>query len=1688
MSPSNACPQCGLRVPPDAPLGLCPRCLMNAAASSAETAAYNPAAKPTGPPPVDHDGFLLALRELDLVPAAELDPLAAATGEDAAHLARVLVQAKKLTAYQAGAVLQGKARGLLIGPYVVIDKLGVGGMGVVFKAQHRPSRRVVALKILPPSFGRDPDAVRRFRREFQVASRLSHPNLVAAIEASEDRGVHYLTMDYIPGYDLDRLVAHAGPMELRLALHCAIQVARGLEAAHAQGVVHRDIKPGNIMIDPAGQVRVLDLGLARVIEAAGFGQTTSGTLTQTGAYMGTVDFLAPEQANDARSADGRADIYSLGCTLYYLLTGKPPFPADTALKRLMAHQDRPAPSLRATRPEVPAALEQTYLAMMAKRPAERPQTMSDVVLALENCRVSAREAGDVSADLKTFARTALKRAPERKRRGPDASVFARPTNSGGLTFDPDLNLEDLVGDYRQEVGRAEIPEEKLPPIVHRPLPRRTRRRRSPAASYAMVAVAVCALAVAGYALRPAPPPAPKDTTAAPVPPPSALTRPIAASTASFVPLLRDLRGWEPRDSNRDDWTLSDDGELTARGHGSPRMQLLSPRSYTDFVVRFEFAIEKGTDGGLVLLGPEGGKDRFLEVRVGGPVPSRDIAGLWTGSGDVGTKSFRADPPPAIRRDLKWNAIEAEFRGGRLTVAVNGRPTSYPHSLNDLPGPRRIGFMAKAEKLAVRNVEILDLSGPTAPARPPRTLYVDDFDFDWKSTYGTSTQGVEKGVYYFNAAGRGQWWWDCPVYSLPAAFSIEATGRVVGGDGDRGSWGFQVPLSKDLAFQVWLNREGELWYEPNSSAAKDPATGMVPRVGPFVSPAVRKGSESNTLTMTMRPGGIEIRVNGTPAVGPLDIHWDAPVPKVMKFIGCYGGRVRAEFDRVEIRELPGPSAPSPATSAATTTASAGFVPLFNGKDLSGWTGPPGRWTVENGEIVGRTRGDLSQNDYLLADQPFGDFHLKARVKLLSGNSGIQFRSRRSRDGAASGPQADIADSYWGSLYEERGRGLLERYPEARARALVRKGDWNDFEIIAQGHHVQILLNGTRVVDRTDPNFADKGLIGLQLHTGPAMEARFRDLQIKRLDSSFVSLFNGKDLTGWTTHPSQPGRWSVENGLLVGRGPDRSYLYTDREYGDVHIRVEARINSGGNSGVLARGTFGPAWPANNPQFPTGYEAQIDSTTNGPDLNHTGSLYNLTMTPVGTVRDVLAPSNQWFTMDLTVQGNRVTVAVDGRPTVIYNDPGPGRPRGRIGLQSNRPETIVEFRRVEIRELGGAGEDVEGASAASGFVPLFNGRDLTGWDVPAAERDGWEVKDGLLIGSGPSATSHLYTKRGDYRDVHVRVEARINAPGNSGVVVRASGRPLWPPDRPVLPHGYQAHISSAPTDDNRTGYLLRNTSWGPPLGLRSAPRIPANEWFTLDLIARGRTITIQVDGRLTSEYVDNTRERFDTGHIALEKFGPDTGVAFRKIELRELTGPEDAAPDASSVFVPLFNGRDLRGWVFGMGDPARFRVEDEAIVADGTGNYRTMGALLTERPYTDFVVRFQFQAPKDADSGLIFLSEPGDTHVLDVSIRTFDERPSGMAVLNWHSSGRGSDALRPQAPAELRPPGAWNDMEVEVRARHLRASVNDREVLEADLSDLASRSRAHAMLGRTSGRIGLQAHTGPVRFRNIEIRDLSP
>jgi serine/threonine protein kinase len=307
---------------------------------------------------------------------------------DSERLARHLVRLGKLTRYQASALFQGKGRSLLIGPYVVLDKLGSGGMGMVFKARLRQGGPDVALKLLPPSASRHPRAVLRFRREAAIMEKVNHPNVVSSHEIGQYGGVHYLVMDYVEGRDLDRVVRSGGPMKLTRAVDCVIQAARGLASAHGQGIVHRDIKPANLLLDTKGVVRVLDLGLARITEGdeSVKDNASAPSLTASGIIMGTVDFLPPEQSDDSKRADHRADVYALGCTLYFLLTGKPPYSGESIMQRLLAHHQKPIPSLRDARPDVPAEVDAIYQKMMAKSPEDRPQSIGEVADALEAWR------------------------------------------------------------------------------------------------------------------------------------------------------------------------------------------------------------------------------------------------------------------------------------------------------------------------------------------------------------------------------------------------------------------------------------------------------------------------------------------------------------------------------------------------------------------------------------------------------------------------------------------------------------------------------------------------------------------------------------------------------------------------------------------------------------------------------------------------------------------------------------------------------------------------------------------------------------------------------------------------------------------------------------------------------------------------------------------------------------------------------------------------------------------------------------------------------------------------------------------------------------------------------------------------------------------------------------------------------
>jgi putative heme-binding domain-containing protein len=308
-------------------------------------------------------------------------------------LAALLVRDGLLTAFQAEQFLQGKYKGFSLGGYRLIDRIGRGGTGKVYLAEHEVMRRRVALKVLAPALANDTPALERFRREAQAVAALNHPNIVRANDFLQEGAVYFLVMEYVDGPSLQTVLQRQGALPIEVACEYIRQAAIGLQHAHEANLVHRDIKPANLLVTAEGVVKILDLGLARF---AVEGQESLTKKFDENTVMGTADYLAPEQALDLHDVDARGDIYSLGATFYALLAGAPPFPEGTAAQKLLWHQMRVPAPIHVRRTDVPAELSHIITTLMDKVPQRRVQSCAEVAALLEPWCLPARQGGAAS--------------------------------------------------------------------------------------------------------------------------------------------------------------------------------------------------------------------------------------------------------------------------------------------------------------------------------------------------------------------------------------------------------------------------------------------------------------------------------------------------------------------------------------------------------------------------------------------------------------------------------------------------------------------------------------------------------------------------------------------------------------------------------------------------------------------------------------------------------------------------------------------------------------------------------------------------------------------------------------------------------------------------------------------------------------------------------------------------------------------------------------------------------------------------------------------------------------------------------------------------------------------------------------------------------------------------------------------
>ena len=334
-------------------------------------------------------------------------------------LARRLVQDNVLTEYQVRRFLSGKSHGLIVGKYVILDRIGSGSMGRVYKAHHQLMGRVVALKIIAPEIVTNDRVVARFHREMRLVGRLDHPNVVRAFDADQSNNILYIVMEYVAGKSLGQRLKEGGILPPVEAVGYAAQAAMGLAHAHEMGIVHRDVKPSNLLVNDAKQVKVLDLGLGVLMEA----DEQAAFATADGVAVGTVDYMSPEQAC-GREVDGRSDLFSLGCALYHLISGRQAFPGASPIERLGNRiNNRPTP-ITNHRPDLPTSLVQVIDKLLATKPADRYQTGVEAADALQNL-IRTRKSVPVPKRIERVDPEDATPAPVTPEATPDSPVYPR---------------------------------------------------------------------------------------------------------------------------------------------------------------------------------------------------------------------------------------------------------------------------------------------------------------------------------------------------------------------------------------------------------------------------------------------------------------------------------------------------------------------------------------------------------------------------------------------------------------------------------------------------------------------------------------------------------------------------------------------------------------------------------------------------------------------------------------------------------------------------------------------------------------------------------------------------------------------------------------------------------------------------------------------------------------------------------------------------------------------------------------------------------------------------------------------------------------------------------------------------------------------------------------------------------------
>ncbi|HTU19362.1 MAG TPA: family 16 glycoside hydrolase, partial [Gemmataceae bacterium] len=1175
--------------------------------------------------------------------------------------------------------------------YRILRELGRGGMGVVYQARQtgRMDRQVV-IKVISRALIDQPAALERFLREVHAAAQLSHPNIVTAYDAEKAGDLHMLVMEFVPGQSLAEVLAKQGPLPAAKACQYMRQVAWALQHALERGMVHRDIKPHNLMLTPKGQVKVLDFGLAKVVSerAAGKG------LTASDAYMGTPEYCAPEQATDARNADIRADLYSLGCTLYCLLAGRPPFQDDTAMKIILAHlQQEPQPL-----PEVPERLWHVIARLLAKEPGQRYQKPLEVVQALT-----------------PFVKPGAKPEPKS---GTAPAAKSKPKSEPAPTAKPEKGTM-LAADTRQiQKVLREVPG-KAPPrkvlaaaaspsseqIDRVGFPKESGRARPEAKPSRMAWWKSCGLLAAVLAISL-----------------------VLIPTAVIIIHLMTEEGTLVVEVNEANADVFVDGRTVKV-------------SWQDGGKKAEIRVPPGTHkvevkkGGFTAYGEEvkiqDGKRRVLRARLLPPLPRPDEdkekwVSLFNGKNLDGWKTHSKQPG-------NWRVVKGT--NGNVLIG-SGAVASYLYSERGDYKNFHLRVEARINDEGCGGVYIRGPFGPQLPGHNP--MFAHGYE---AQITGTASAGISTGSLYMSHDGSRFSDVDVPI--------------------PRGQWFRMEVIAQGDRIIVKVNDKTTADYQ----------------------------DKKRRLTS----GHIALEQ--------------------------FGAATEIEFRKIEIMELPAskseaPLAPKPEAppTAPRVDKEQGFVPLFNGKDLTGWkaSGSP-TWKVVEGVIEGTLAEPTPSRSDLTTTRTFGDFHLRLETTLAEGpsRSAIQFRKGLTDGymvyirGTTSSPEKHTGDLV---TFKQGNRvSLIHKETQADPVIPLQPGEWFSLEIIAKGAKLTVLVKGEVVATFEDQQRRfSSGVINLVRYA--KSKVRFRKIEIKELPS--------------TTAPNPPETVEV--------------LTPAQAAGKVGQKVTVQF-------------FVQQW---------GGAADFVGLYSEPDWRRPGNFM------IFFPKSSREKFQELGIRDVGRHFHRKTIRVTGTVTTLRFQAGscPGividEPKQIVIPDPPKPRTDGEAKSRKIEDKAPPTPRVREEKR---FVPLFNGKDLTGWKTQPELEEGWRIENGVLFWSRGDR-GFLRTKRDDFTDFHLRLELRIRDRLYAQLYV---------------PGGYVLALNSTNNNPNKTGSLFApSRRWM----TFAKTLVRPDQWFTLEVIVKGNHVVVKVNGQTTRDFPDPDR-RFARGHVELAG-----AIQCRKIEIKEL------------------------------------------------------------------------------------------------------------------------------------------------------------------------------------------------------------